>query len=152
MEENRITENKLVLDALTEIESKEGILRPQDVVKAAQNEDSPLHKHFEWEDSEAAAKYRIWQARQLIASVKVEFLGEDRPAYYNATVQVESVPVRGYHSLEKVLNDEELREKVVIQAVKDLAFVYRKYESLKEIQELINKEKLEEKKQEFGVS
>lgn len=47
---------------------------PADVVEAAKDESSELHKCFEWDDSVAAEKYREHQARMVIAQlvVKVE--------------------------------------------------------------------------------
>lgn len=51
--------------------SKEGevILQARDVVEVARDEKNILHKYFTWDDNKAAEEYRIWQARQLIASV-----------------------------------------------------------------------------------
>jgi hypothetical protein len=52
---------------------RDGRLTPDDVVADAVNPDSPLHGEFEWDDSEAANRYRIVQARQLIRSVVHSF-------------------------------------------------------------------------------
>jgi hypothetical protein len=43
-----------------------GVLRPEDVVSFAADPDTELHSRFEWDDTEAAQQYRLWQARQLI--------------------------------------------------------------------------------------
>lgn len=48
-----------------------GLLTPAAVVKDARNKSSPLHKLFEWNDSVAAHKYRLIQARKLIVTVQV---------------------------------------------------------------------------------
>lgn len=48
-----------------------GVLKAVDVVEVAQDEDSPLHKHFEWDDGEAATQYRVQQARALIQRCKI---------------------------------------------------------------------------------
>jgi hypothetical protein len=61
----------VVYDELNAIMNRHGRLTPIIVVTAAQDKKSPLHKHFEWNDTKAAAKYRLWQARQLIMSVEV---------------------------------------------------------------------------------
>ena len=42
-----------------------------DLVEDAHPEDAPLHCCFEWNDSEAAERYREDQARQIIRSVYV---------------------------------------------------------------------------------
>ena len=41
------------------------------VVDDARDPESPLHKHFEWDDEIAASAYRIDKARAIIRSVKV---------------------------------------------------------------------------------
>lgn len=39
---------------------------PEEVLEKARNEKSELHKCFEWDDSVAAEKFRLQQARQII--------------------------------------------------------------------------------------
>ena len=39
---------------------------PEEVLEKARNENSELHKCFEWDDSVAAEKFRLQQARQII--------------------------------------------------------------------------------------
>lgn len=51
-----------------------GVLTPDDVVKDARSETSPLHPYFTWDDSEAANQYRLDQARLLIRNVRVEVM------------------------------------------------------------------------------
>ncbi len=48
-----------------------GRLSPEDVLRSAASTNSPLHDYFEWDDSAAAQKHRLEQARQLIRSVRV---------------------------------------------------------------------------------
>jgi len=48
---------------------RSGILTPSAVVDEARPEDSPLHAAFEWDDSIAAEKYRLEQARRLLRQV-----------------------------------------------------------------------------------
>lgn len=143
------TKKKILLEELQRLEQRVGYLEPQVVLKEASDPSSPLHDSFDWDDTTAARKYRLWQARQLIANVKVEFVGEDRQAFYNATVMVEDVPVRGYFSLERVLSDEELHRQVLIEAVKEIETAHKKYDSLKELEGVINIKKLHDVKTEL---
>jgi len=50
----------------------DGRLLPEDVVIAAANPSNAMHDHFTWDDTEAAQKQRISEARVLIRSVRVE--------------------------------------------------------------------------------
>lgn len=60
------------LEALKAIAARDGgLLRPKAVIDAARPLESPLHGAFEWDDSVAGEKYRIYQAQQLIRSFKV---------------------------------------------------------------------------------
>lgn len=61
-----------VAATLLEIERAYGQITPTDVVDAARDPASPLHGHFEWDDSAAAEEWRLAQARTLIASVRVK--------------------------------------------------------------------------------
>lgn len=56
---------------LARLLAADGVLTPRAVVKDAKNPKSPLHSEFEWDDSAAAERYRLAQARDLIARVHV---------------------------------------------------------------------------------
>lgn len=55
-----------------------GRLTPDAVVQDAASKKSPLHDQFEWDDSAAAVKWRLAQARELIRSVRIEVTTETR--------------------------------------------------------------------------
>ena len=62
-------------------------LHAEDVVAAARDPLSPLHSKFQWDDSKAAHRYRLWQARQIIASVTIKLPdGRATRKYINVTV------------------------------------------------------------------
>ena len=62
----RKTDPDVAAKELARIRKEEGTLTPEAVVDAARPEDAPLHEEFEWNDSEAAEKYRRQQARTMI--------------------------------------------------------------------------------------
>ena len=53
-----------------------GRLTPEAVVQEAADPASILHTSFTWDDSEAAAKQRLFEARTLIRSVKISVTTE----------------------------------------------------------------------------
>lgn len=63
----------LLREELAKLEDEEGRVTPEHVVEAASDVSHPLHDYFEWDDSEAARKFRIEQARHLIVRVRVEY-------------------------------------------------------------------------------
>lgn len=73
-ESNRTSE--VVRRALRALE-RSGKLTPEEVVSTAQNPEHPLHPYFDWDDSVAASKWRLEQARGLIRSVTVKVVMEN---------------------------------------------------------------------------
>lgn len=47
----------------------DGKVTPQEVLEKARDKNSELHKCFEWDDSIAAEKYRLQQARAIIVNL-----------------------------------------------------------------------------------
>ena len=61
-----------VATVLDELNQAHGHLTPDLVLAAAADEQSPIHSIFEWDDGKAGHQHRLWQARHLIRSVKIE--------------------------------------------------------------------------------
>lgn len=51
---------------------RQGKLCPQELLKAAADPASVLHRYFEWDNAAAAEKYRLQQARWLLESIEVQ--------------------------------------------------------------------------------
>ena len=86
---------------------RRGELTAENLVDAARPEESSTHNCFEWNDSEAAEKYRITQARQWLRVIKVEDLREEGPpgmrAFLPVTVQAEGErPRSSYQSVGRI--------------------------------------------------
>jgi len=90
-------------EELENIKAKKN-LTPNNVVEKAKNKKSILHKYFEWDNSEAAEKYRLQQAKNIINHV-VEVIVikgnviEER-AYFNVIAKNNE---RSYVSLTEVI-------------------------------------------------
>jgi len=129
-----MTDPKIIAE-LRKIEAKhDGLLRPEDVVKAAQKESNPLHPYFEWDDSVAAHQHRLWQARMLIR-VAVEVLPQtDEPTRVFVSLSGDrSQPGGGYRSLVTVLSDAEKQEMLLADALAEFRIFERKYKALKRL-------------------
>jgi len=91
-----------------------GVLKVEDVLREAQDENNPLHKHFEWDDSEAAEQYRRQQARSLIQKCKITLI-DTQPIEIRAFV---SLPTDrdnggGYRLTSEVMNDERMKAELL---------------------------------------
>lgn len=60
-----------VLSELQNIYDAHGQLTPEIVVAEASNAEHPLHRRFDWDDNQAAVRWRLHQASALIRSVNV---------------------------------------------------------------------------------
>jgi hypothetical protein len=63
---------------LSKIYKKNGSVDAETVVDVAKSPKSPLHACFEWDDTKAAHKYRLVQARTIIRSIGVEVKGDKK--------------------------------------------------------------------------
>ena len=108
-----------------------GILKPEVVVAAARSEKSPLHDCFDWDDSSAAEKYRLWQARQLI--VYVDVVEADREPYQAYVSLSTDRKEGGYRFIHDVLNDDEYRAILLTDALNEMTIFKNKYHTLKEL-------------------
>lgn len=129
------TKNDLLLRELTAIEERDGVLKPEAVVEFAQDETTELHKHFTWDDGEAAKQHRLWQARQIIRVVVTVIHGKDSEVTTKAFVNFAPSERHsgGYRSIAVVLSDEELKTRMLRTAMKELSVFRKKYAELKEL-------------------
>lgn len=146
--------NNSISDELIEIKGmNKGLLIPSMVVDYARNENTHLHKKFTWDDSEAAEKYRIWQARHIISlelvvvrlnpggkallvnSLEIEKENKDKPvrAFVSLPLDRHSEDYRGYRSIADIMNDKDLREQLLESAREDMAIFRRKYGMLEKL-------------------
>ncbi len=127
--------NTEVINTLKSLaERNAGILFPTDVVKAAEPENSVLHKFFTWDDSIAAEKCRLQEARQLINCV-VEYVGgEDRGHEVRVFVSLrDDRQEGGYRPLVSILKNVTLRESLLMDSLEEMNFFREKFKGLKEL-------------------
>lgn len=110
-----------------------GVLPARAVVDFARNPDTALHQRFTWDDGEAAEKWRLQEARHIIASVKIE----PRP---DVTVRawcslpddrIGDEPV--YRPVVKVLSNADLRAQLLKSVVDELGRFKAKHKNLSEL-------------------
>jgi len=114
-----------------------GELRPEAVVDAARVETSPLHQSFDWDDTEAAQRWRVHQARQLIrAVVTYDPTGQERGDPCRVFVSLTSDRTkngRGYRLTTDVLSDAEQRAQLLADAIAEMKTFREKYRRLREL-------------------
>ena len=126
---------------IEKLKDKSGIIDPKTLVNDAQSPKSPLHKAFDWDDTSAAEKYRLQQARQLISAVEVIIESSEKDqetrtvrAFYHVTEEGHD---RSYVSLESVQGNVDYRNQVINDALQKLTLWRERYQQYKEFAPIV---------------
>jgi hypothetical protein len=109
---------------------------PEVIVQKAKNKRCPAHHCFTWEDSEAAEKWRLQEARMLVNAIVVEEESENetvsRPAFESVIIgeQRQYVPT----TIES-LSDDEIWEQIADEAVMTIRTLQHKLNTYSYIRE-----------------
>lgn len=110
---------------------------PQAILEKARDESTELHKCFTWDDSIAAEKWRITEARlvtrQLV--IKEVEVPKDRPEvrlFYKTDNE------SGYKPTEIIVQKEDEYKQLLANAYRELRAFKAKYSMLKELQEIFD--------------
>lgn len=139
-----MVKKQAVIEVLKRIEKRDQVITPEAVVGEASDLESPIHDLFDWDDSSAAVKYRVHQARILINHVKVELVGKETEGYYNVKVEVGNEIKQGYVSAERVFKESDLHAQIVKGAVQELKYWQTKYDDIQELSGIVNRDRLDE--------
>lgn len=128
-----------VADRLALLHTKNNGLRDVDVLADARKKTSPLHSHFEWDDSVAAEAHRLAQAASLIRRVHVKVIPapESEPIRVRAYIANRDLPERNaddvgpgqYTSIQEVARKTTYANAVEESIRRDLARLQVKYSS-----------------------
>ena len=119
---------------MEKIRTEYGSLKPEYVIAEASKARHPLHASFNWDNTDAAHKYRLLQAGDMIRCLAVIITDgkteHETRAYLN--VKIETME-KGYHPTRVVMSDAEGREYVVRKALKRFQALRTEYNHLKEL-------------------
>lgn len=108
-------------------------ITPQEMIEKARNEQSELHKCFEWNDTVAAEKYRLQQARvvlsMLVFKPKTE---EEQPVRIFSLTTEKST----YQPTKLFLVQSDEYQDLLKRALAELETFKRKYSTLNELEEV----------------
>lgn len=123
---------------LDRLANEYGFLNPEMVVEEARDPESPLHQHFDWDDSVAGEKWRREQAHQLIIKCRVTVTATGgktvKVRRYTGVPRPEG-PAFDFVPTEKALTSK--RDLVIEQARMEMDALRRKYESLIDFDSLL---------------
>ena len=119
-----------------EIQSLGENVKPEMIVAAAQDSNSELHKCFEWDDTEAARKYRIIQAGNLVRNlVIVESKEKSEPQQIRVMYTSQD---GGYKKTTLILKQPDEYETQKNRAMAELRAIKNKYNMILELKEIFD--------------
>jgi hypothetical protein len=99
------------------------LAKSPEIVRAARDPASPIHRAFEWDDKIAADQHRLQQACRLVDSIMV--VDPDHPevpphhAFVNITLSTGEGTERGYVPVQIMLADPAMREQHLFNVLRD---------------------------------
>lgn len=108
-----------------------GQITPQEVLEKAKDLNSELHKCFEWDDTIAAEKYRLQQARSIIINLVYVPKKEEEQSVrcFSLTSKVST-----YQPTQQFLVQEDEYQTLLKRALAELEAFKRKYHTLAELE------------------
>ena len=125
----------------TEIQQIGDEVKPEQVVEKAKDEKSELHKCFDWDDSSAAEKYRVYQARKVLNHlivIKRDVKEETEPIQFRVMLKNSSSRESGYKQTIVMVRDEDEYKKMLEQAYSELRAFKQKYSCLSELSNILS--------------
>lgn len=105
---------------------------PEEVLEQARNdEDSELHKCFEWNDSIAAEKYRLTQARQIIQLLVIKPEKKEEPQVRVFQITTET---NNYQPVRLFLEQPDEYKALLQRAKNELSALEARYKTLSELE------------------
>ena len=142
---NRSVEAWKVAEHLQKLEQENGGVTREAFLESARDENSEMHKLFEWDDTVAAEKYRLEQANKIIHSIQVTVVEEEE----KPPVKLNLFTMPGY--TEKKVGDTgryinvmtatakpDTRALILEDARKNAKWFMNKYQSITELAEVIS--------------
>ena len=107
---------------------------PATILEYARNEESELHKCFEWDDTIAAEKYRLQQARQIVCNLV--YKEEKKEENTNLRVFYNAPSSKTYEPTRILVRNEDSYKELLELAKSELRAFKNKYRMLTELEEI----------------
>lgn len=116
-------------------------VKPEQVLEKAKDKKSELHKCFDWNDTSAAEKFRLIQARDVIRHLIVIHQDDEdeekEPVQFRVMLKNERDRESGYKQTVVMVRDADEYKKLLEQAYAELHSFKKKYSCLSELSEIL---------------
>lgn len=107
---------------------------PEQILEFAKNPESELHKCFEWDDSIAAYRYRLQQARTVVCHLVVVPQAQNaEPQKFRLLQKTDA----GYKPTKFIYQNKTEYEKLLERAMGELRAFKQRYHNLVELEEIL---------------
>jgi len=105
---------------------------PHEFLNSARPASSPLHRLFDWNNTTAGEKYRLWQARWYIASLTIKFTVTDNVTTFDSSVRYTTAVrstggSRDHFTTIQAMNNTTTQARVLAQIQADMKDFIRKW-------------------------
>ena len=108
---------------------------PQQIVDRAKDEDSELHKCFTWDDTMAAQKWRLEEARKVVQLLVIDRSQEiETEPPVRVFFKIGNTHDEGYKQTVNILRNNDEYAALLKQALAELEAFQRKYRTLSELE------------------
>lgn len=111
-------------------------ITPDQIVEAAKNKKSELHKCFTWDNTIAAEKWRRHEARQIMCFLVIKETNEDTEDNYPVRIFNKN-DTGGYKTAERIFRNDNEYQKLLQAAYSELHAFKLKYARLQELSEIL---------------
>lgn len=112
-------------------------ITPENIVAFARDENTELHKCFQWDDEIAAENWRKQQARMVVASFTVTVETEEHGAQSYRLIEHDDTD-KAYKPVVFTVRNEDEYARLLKQAKAELASFKKRYKAIVELSEVID--------------
>lgn len=107
---------------------------PHQILDKARDPNTELHKCFEWDDSVAAEKYRLSQARKVVCHLVIRETVQDKKPPIRFMLQTKNGD--GYQPTRIIYKDPDKYQELLQSVLRDLVAIRNKHRNLSELEEV----------------
>lgn len=120
----------------TEISNIGDDVTPQQIVDYAKDENTELHKCFTWDNNEAADKWRLHEARQIVCCLRIVKEENETETPTPIRVFYKTDDDSGYKPTQIIIKNTDEYEKLLNRVTNELKAVRNKHKNLIEFEEV----------------
>lgn len=106
---------------------------PAKILKKGRSEETELHKCFEWNDSIAAEKYRLSQARKICEVLVIQRLPDAPKDAPEIRIFHKTESTGGYKPINRIVQNDDEYQKLLQRAFAEFHALKIKYQNLQEL-------------------